>query len=109
MIKINGYFKYRKFHDTQRNEATGFYNVSSKVSEWINGCECQIDKTIPAKQIMGTDGQMHAYNFDMFIPTWFNNKLEIAFEIEVTFENGSKDTFIIQGIDENRKYIEIWG
>lgn len=107
---INGTFRYRKSNtDVVRDETTGYLSQSG-YSEWKDGCECQIDRAIPARQIISTDGEMHAYNYDVFIPKYFNDDLNVADEIEVVSEEGVSDTFTVQGVDPmNRRYIEIWG
>lgn len=77
---------------------------------WVKGCECQVEKFIPAKQRLGTDGQMYSYTFDVFLPSYFEGDLSIGARVEVTLERGGVDEFTISGIDDtNPKYIEIWG
>lgn len=109
MGRNNGTFKYTVIQEAQRDPATGFFTEAG-ASDFLPGCECQIEKSIPAKQIIGEDGQMHAYTYDVFIPKYFKGELAIGAEIEVISEDGVTDKFTIQGIDDlNRKYIEIWG
>ena len=43
--------------EATRDEATGFY-TDDDAPVWVKGCECQVEKFIPAKQRLGTDGQM---------------------------------------------------
>lgn len=111
MGRYNGSFRYKAVQDAQLDEATGFYNPQADSSdEWIPGCECQIDKHIPAKQVIGTDGQMFSYTYDVFIPKHFKGDLSITTEMQLIGEDGSVEEFAIQGIDNmNRKYIEVWG
>ena len=74
-----------------------------KISDWV-------EKFIPAKQRLGTDGQMYSYTFDVFLPSYFEGDLSIGARVEVTLERGGVDEFTISGIDDtNPKYIEIWG
>lgn len=108
-MRINGTFDYRPVGDVQTDPATGFV-VSADDAPFLKGCECQIDKSIPAKQVVGTDGQIYAYNYDVFIPKYFNGELAIGCTVRITSEDGVTDDFSVLGIDDmNRKYIEIWG
>lgn len=108
-MRINGTFKYSVIGEIQKDPTTGFV-VSGKASELKDGCECQIDKSIPAKQIIGTDGQIYAYNYNVFIPKYFDGDLAIGALMQITSDDGVVDEFTIQGKDDmNRKYIEIWG
>ena len=110
MGRYNGTFRYRNDQEPQKDAKTGFYTGGGK-GEWTDGCRCQIDKHIPAKQIMGVDGQMHAYTWDLFIQRPYDGTdLRIGTDIEVTMEDGTQDVFTIQGVDnQNRRYIELWG
>ena len=97
------------FCKATRDEATGFY-TDDDAPVWVKGCECQVEKFIPAKQRLGTDGQMYSYTFDVFLPSYFEGDLSIGARVEVTLERGGVDEFTISGIDDtNPKYIEIWG
>lgn len=108
MSRYNGTFKYKQLGELTRG-ANGFYTPGAD-GDWLPGCECQIDKQIPAKQKIGTDGQMHAYTYDVFISKHFNGTLELNAQVQITCEDGSCDEFTIQGIDNlNRRYIELWG
>lgn len=109
MGRYNGSFEYKQVQEATRDEATGF--VTGGVSaDWLTGCECQIEKSVPASQKIGEDGQMYAYTYDVFIPKHFKGTLTIGTEIKVTNEDGDTDEFTIQGVDNmNRRYIEIWG
>ncbi|CCY36256.1 putative uncharacterized protein [Alistipes sp. CAG:831] len=76
----------------------------------MDGCECQIETFVPAKQKIGTDGQMHQYTYDVLIPKCFKGNLDIATPVQITSEDGKVAVFEIQGVDNlNRRYIEIWG
>lgn len=108
-MRINGTFEYKPIGNVQTDPTTGFV-VSADDTLFLKGCECQIDKSIPAKQVVGTDGQTYAYNYDVFIPKYLNGELAIGCTVRVTSENGTTDEFSVLGIDDmNRKYIEVWG
>lgn len=112
MGRNNGTFRYKVVQEAQRDQATGFYTKpdNSDADEWLPGCECQVEKHIPAKHIIGTDGQMYAYNYSVFISKYFDGELGLATIMQIIGEDGSTDEFTIQGIDNmNRKYIEVWG
>lgn len=66
MGRNNGTFRYTALKEGQRDPKTGF--ITAGASEWLDGCECQIDKSIPAKKVIGTDGQIYTYTYDVFIP-----------------------------------------
>lgn len=108
MGRNNGTFRYTALKEGQRDPKTGF--ITAGASEWLDGCECQIDKSIPAKKVIGTDGQIYTYTYDVFIPKHFNGFLVVGAQFQITSEEGVTDEFTIQGIDDmNRKYIEVWG
>lgn len=108
-MRINGTFCYKGFGETGKDPVTGFV-VGNKVPEWKDGGLCQIDKSVPAQQKIGTDGQAYAYTYDVFIPKCLDVGLAIGMDMLVTGEDGTSDVFTIRGIDNmNRKYIEIWG
>lgn len=108
MGRNNGTFRYTEIQVEQRDPDTGF--ITEATAEWMDGCECQIDKSIPAKQVVGTDGQTYTYSYDVFIPKYFRGVLAVGARMEITSEEGVTDEFTIQGIDDmNRKYIEVWG
>lgn len=110
MIRNNGSFRYKHIQEAQKDQATGFYTQPVNADEWIDGCGCQIEKYIPAKQRIGVDGQIQTYNYTVFIPKHWSGNLELTALMEITGEDGSKDEFPIQGVDNfNRKYIEVWG
>lgn len=111
MGRYNGTFNYTSIQSTQEDPDTGFYSTSeTSASAWAKGCECQIERSIPARQIIGADGQMYAYTYDVFIPRHFRGELAIGARMQVVSEDGVIDEFTIQGVDSlNRKYIEVWG
>lgn len=109
-MRYNGKFQYKLPTEAVRNPETGLY-TSDGENDWQPGCECQIDNVVPAKHFIGTDGQEYTYNYNVFIPTWFDGrKLAIGTQIKIIGENGFEDEFEIKSIDTlNRKYIEVWG
>lgn len=50
MGRNNGTFKYKLSQDAQQDPDTGFYSQDGGAGDWLPGCECQIEKQIPAKQ-----------------------------------------------------------
>lgn len=114
-MKTNGTFNYKPIQNTEiKDPKTGWKTFgNSGIDEWLAGCGCQISRSIPAKQVLGTDGQMHSYSFDVFIPKYFPGAdlLVIGANIQVVSEDGiTTDEFTIQGVDPyNRKYVELWG
>lgn len=109
MGRNNGTFNYTSIQEPERDPNTGFLTEAG-AAVWNRGCECQIEKSIPAKQMIGEDGQMHAYTYDVFIPKYFKGELAIGALMQVISEDGIVDEFTIQGVDDlNRKYIEVWG
>lgn len=107
-MRCNGTFRYTALAGGEIDEDTGFVTGSEPI--WIDGCECQIDKSIPATNYVSADGQAFSYNYDVFIDKSFESEISIGSEVEVTFEDGSTESFTVQGIDNaNRKYLEIWG
>lgn len=110
MSRNNGTFKYKEIRDAERDKETGFIVSEPQESDRMPGCECQIETFVPAKQRIGTDGQMHSYTYDVFIPKHFKGALEIATPVQITSEDGHTSVFRVQGVDNlNRKYIEVWG
>lgn len=109
-MKFNGSFNYRHVGEVEKDPDTGFISTVQE-NKFERGCECQIDFNIPAKQIIGTDGQVFTYTFDVFIPKYFTGELSIGDKIQLIYGNGNViDEFTIKGIDTiNRKVIEIWG
>lgn len=109
-MRTNGTFEYKPVGSVQTDPTTGFVIPNDNSTAFLQGCECQIDKSIPAKQVVGTDGQTYAYTYDVFIPKYFNGELAIGCTVRVTSESGTTDEFSVLGIDDmNRKYIEVWG
>ena len=108
-MRINGSFKYQTIPQVVTDPTTGLKKASGG-SEWLPGCECQIDKQIPARKMVGTDGEAYSYNYNVFIPKHFAGELAVGMIIQLSGEAGVVDEIQIQGIDNlNRKYIEIWG
>lgn len=110
MSRINATFKHKSIQQVVK-DSDGFFDPTPNTSEWINGIECYVEKHIPAKQIIGVDGQVFTYNFTVFIPKHYKGKLEITQEMQLVYnETGKVETLIILGVDDaNRKYIEVWG
>lgn len=110
MGRYNGTFRYKNAQEPTKDPKTGFLTGGGE-GEWADGGRCQIDKHIPAKQIQGTDGQIHSYTWDLFIQRPFHDgDFRIGTIVEITMEDGSVDRFTIQGVDnQNRRYIELWG
>ena len=110
MGRWNGTFKYRNQAEPERDPKTGFYVGGHGSAEFVDGGMCQIDKYAPAKQYVGTDGQTHSDTYNLFIMKPYRcDDLTIGTEVEITLEDGTTDQFTIQGIDNQRKYVEIWG
>ena len=110
MGRNNGSFRYKIVQDPQRDQTTGFYSPQSGSSDWIDGCECQIETFVPAKQKIGADGQVFSYTYDVFIPKHFRGVLDLTAKMLIISEDGHEDEITILGVDNyNRKYIEVWG
>ncbi|MCM1220399.1 MAG: hypothetical protein NC548_38535 [Lachnospiraceae bacterium] len=109
-MKFNGSFNYKQAGDAQVDPTTGFYDNGDDTA-FVKGCECQIDVSIPAKTMIGTDGQTYAYTYDVFIPKYFRGELAKGDTIQLVGADGREiDTITIMGVDTlNRKYIEVWG
>ena len=108
MGKNNGTFKYKAVQSEQRDES-GFH-IQPDSTEWLNGCECQIETYVPAKQKTGADGQVFTYTYDVFIPKHFKGVLELTAQMQLISEDGNMDEITVLGVDNfNRKYIEVWG
>jgi hypothetical protein len=108
MSRINGTFQYQPVAQTTEDESTGFVTQGNG-SEWLDGGECQIDRSIPATNYVGTDGQTYSYTYDVFVPRAFDGVLEVGTILRLTLEDGTEDTITAQGVDVTRKYIEVWG
>jgi hypothetical protein len=108
MGRNNGTFKYKAVQEAQK-DANGFYDTGAP-SEWIDGCECYIEKHIPAKQMIGEDGQSFSYTYEIFIPKYFKGELTLTAPLKFIGEDGSSDDISILGIDNyNRKVTIVWG
>lgn len=108
-MRINGTFNYALAQGPQRDPETGFF-TGSAAPDFVAGCECQIEKSIPARQMVGEDGQIFSYTYDVFIPRHFKGELAIGTVIQVIPDGGAVDEFSVLGVDDcNRKYIEVWG
>lgn len=109
-MKFNGSFLYRHVGEVETDPATGFIDTTNE-NDFERGCECQIDFNVPAKQVIGTDGQTYTYTYDVFIPKYFKGTLSIGDKIRLIDGAGNEvDEFTIKGVDAlNRKVIEIWG
>lgn len=110
MSRINATFKHKSIQQiVQDND--GFYDPVPDTSEWVDGCECYVEKHIPAKQIIGVDGTVYTYNYTVFIPKHYMGNLELTQQLQLTYnDTGKVETLTIQGVDDmNRKHIEIWG
>ena len=109
-MRHNGKFQYAAIPIAEQDPNTGFYKESGE-EVWMEGCRCQIDKSIPAKQIVGSDGQMFQYTYDVLLfEADFKGELGIGMNVRLIFDNGKEDEMTIQGIDyTNGRYIEIWG
>lgn len=109
-MRHNGKFQYATIPVAEQDSTTGFYKASGE-EVWMEGCSCQIDKSIPAKQIVGSDGQLFQYTYDVLLfETDFKGELGIGMKLRLMFDNGKEDEIVIQGIDDtNGRYIEIWG
>ncbi|MDR2286213.1 MAG: hypothetical protein LBE04_01865 [Prevotellaceae bacterium] len=108
MSRNNGTFKYKTVQESEQDE-NGFY-TSSTDSEWLDGCECYIEKCSPAKQLIGTDGQVFIYSYEIYIPKYFKANLSLTDKLKLFGEDGSEDEISIMGIDDyNRKVTIVWG
>ena len=110
MSRNNGTFKYKPIQEAVKDPTTGLYSAGDPTA-WLPGCECQIDKFVPAKQKIGADGIIYTYSYDVFLPKHFDcSKFSIGTKVQLYSENGMVGEFTIQGIDDlNRKYVELWG
>lgn len=109
-MRYNGTFNYRSNSEPTTDPTTGFI-VKGAEMPLSRGCECQIDYSIPARQIVGTDGQTIAYTYDIFIPKYFKGEISVGDTLILLQPNGDEIAEItVLGVDTlNRKYIEIWG
>lgn len=113
MSRINGKFFYTEPTEDLRDPETGFpLDPQEAEADWKPGIYCQVDQSIPAKQRIGTDGQVYSYSYSVFVDRIFANKGDLAVGAlcKVILEDGTEEVFTILGVDTlNRKYIEIWG
>ena len=110
-MRYNATFRYNPVQNSGSHDNEGFYDPGSSAPDWIDGIECYVEKHIPAKQVMGIDGQIFTYNYTIYIPKWFDQcKLEVTGTLEITYnESVGRETITIKGVDDiNRKNIEIW-
>ena len=69
MARNNGTFRYTALPlEATRDEATGFY-TDDDAPVWVKGCECQVEKFIPAKQRLGTGKCIHTPLMCFYHPT----------------------------------------
>lgn len=110
MGRINATFRYRNQQEPETDPQTGFITGSADSGEWSDGGMCQVDRHIPAKVLKGVDGMEYTYTYDLFIlKPYDSGDIRVGTEIEVTMEDGSVDGFTAQGVDNCRRYIEVWG
>ena len=109
-MKFNGSFNYRTAGNATVDPTTGFLDDNAG-NAFVKGCECQIDISIPAKTIIGTDGQTYTYTYDVFIPKYFRGALAVGDTMRLVGADGREIAdFTIRGVDTlNRKLIEVWG
>jgi hypothetical protein len=107
-MRNNGTFQYKEVQPSEKG-ANGFYNQPA-ASEWLPGCECYIEKHIPAKQLIGEDGRTFSYTYEVFIPKHFRGVLNVTTPFQISCEDGSSDVFSILGVDNlNKRCIIVWG
>ena len=105
---VNGKFKYI-IPMSSTVDDDGFRRKASK-EEWVEGIEAKLDKFIPAKVSIGTDGISYSYSYNLFIPKYFKIKLPIGTKILFTDNEGNSEMFTINGVDQmNKRYYEVWG
>lgn len=109
-MRFNGTFTCRTNAEPTVDPETGFMVKGSPLPSQ-RGCECQIEHSIPARQIIGTDGQKITYTYDVFIPKYYNGDISIGDVVELMDSKGNLlETISVLGVDTlNRKYIEVWG
>ncbi len=109
MGRYNGSFRYKMVTVPVRDPDTGFYTPVLD-SGWIDGCECQIETFVPARQKIGVDGQVITYTYEVFIPKHFTGVLTLTARMQLIGEDGNTDEITIMGVNNfNRKYIAVWG
>lgn len=109
MSRINAKFRIKSVQPIIKDDY-GFINHTPNEG-WIDGCECYVEKHIPAKQIIGIDGQVYTYSYSVFIPKHYNGILEVTQEMQLIYnDTGKVETMTVKGVDDlNRKHIEVWG
>lgn len=109
-MKLYGTFNYKSNGEVTIDHTTGFATQSAE-NPFVSGCLCQIDKSIPARQKVGTDGHKFAYTYTVFcFRSDFKGKIAIGDDVEIIYHNGVRDTFTVLSVDDTHpKYIEIWG
>lgn len=91
-----------------RDASTGYLSGSGTPASFQPGGECQIDKSSVWKR--GEDGQMHTFDFDVFVLKPSTVDFKVGMRIKLTDEQGTVEEFVVKGIDSlNRRYTEIWG
>ena len=69
MARNNGTFRYTALPlEATRDEATGFY-TDDDAPVWVKGCECQVEKFIPAKHWERTGKCIHTPLMCFYHPT----------------------------------------
>ena len=69
----------------------------------------QAERVVPARHLIGTDGQEFAYSYEVFMPRNYSSVLEIGDTLELTFDTGHTATAPIVGIDiTNKKTLVVW-
>lgn len=109
-MRFNGTFRYSLPQGLEKDPETGFLRNTGN-TEWREGCCCQIERSMPAKQVVGTDGQVYRYTYDLFAyASDFSGELCIGTRIQAALDNGTVVEFTVEGLDNiNGKYIELWG
>ncbi|MBQ6070013.1 MAG: hypothetical protein IJK84_10970 [Bacteroidales bacterium] len=103
----NATFRYKKSAQPAR-DANGFL-TDSPASEYVDGALCQAERVVPARHLIGTDGQEFAYSYEVFMPRNYSSVLEIGDTLELTFDTGHTATAPIVGIDiTNKKTLVVW-
>lgn len=103
----NATFRYRKSAQPTR-DANGFL-TDSPAGEFVDGALCQAERVVPAKHLIGTDGQEFVYSYEVFMPRSYSGTLEIGDMIELTFDTGHVVTSPIVGIDiTDKKTLVVW-
>lgn len=103
----NATFRYKKSAQPTR-DANGFL-TDSPASEYVDGALCQAERVVPARHLIGTDGQEFAYSYEVFMPRNYSSVLEIGDTLELAFDTGHTATAPIVGLDiTNKKTLVVW-